>query len=98
MRKWTYDSDGICPTLSSSYTYNSTTAIPTQTTTAHNGEWICLYVNDAAGNYRTLASANDINITPPDTTAPVTSINPNGASCTASTASVTLTCDDGAGV
>lgn len=45
----------------------------------NNGKYICLYGEDAIGNYTTLASANDINV---DATIPyvpnTTLTSPNG--------------------
>ena len=66
LAKWTYNASSTCPTASTSYSYG-TTDIPTQTTQANNGKWICLYAEDAYGNKRTLASGHSINIdiTPP---------------------------------
>ena len=41
-----------------------------QSDESHNGKYICLYAEDAAGNYATAVSANPINIdiTPPTIT------------------------------
>jgi len=55
-----YNATSTCPTTASSYV-NATTSW-TESTTTNNGKYVCLYVQDVAGNYATLASANPINI------------------------------------
>ena len=61
-----YTGGTTCSTNSGDYSFFSGDSM-TQTTEAHNGQYICLYGEDEVGNIATLLSAKPINI---DTTAP----------------------------
>jgi uncharacterized repeat protein (TIGR03803 family) len=61
IKKWDYNSTNSCPTASSSYTKTYTDSLD-QSTQDNNTKYICLYAEDAVGNYTTIASAYAINI------------------------------------
>ncbi|MDD3486967.1 MAG: chitobiase/beta-hexosaminidase C-terminal domain-containing protein [Candidatus Moranbacteria bacterium] len=72
---WDYDTDGTCSTSSGDYTKTDSDSM-NQTDETNNGKYICLYGDDAAGNYDTLASANDINVdTGVESDAPTFTVN-----------------------
>ena len=61
VKKWDYDTDGICSTTTVDYSKTDVNLM-NQTNTTNNNKYICLYGEDVAGNKTTLVSANDINI------------------------------------
>jgi len=88
--KWKYNTTTTCSGNGADYTGVTTTR--TETTQTNNGKYVCIYVEDTAGNTGTLASAYPINIdiTPPST----------APTCTASqyfSGSISITCSPGAG-
>jgi|GEM_PF-488332 len=66
IKKWDYDSDGVCSVTSGDYSKTDSDSMD-QSVQTNNGKYICLYGEDAVGNSATQVSANDINI---DITAP----------------------------
>ena len=76
VKKWEYDTDGVCSTTSGDYSKTDADSID-QTTETNNTKYICLYGEDLAGNKSTQASANDINI---DATAPTVTFTDDVAS------------------
>ena len=66
MKKWKYHASSTCSTNPADYNtyYGTPITINNQD---NNGDWFCLYAEDALGNDAQLASSNDINIdiTPP---------------------------------
>ncbi|NIO20471.1 MAG: hypothetical protein GTN76_06955, partial [Candidatus Aenigmarchaeota archaeon] len=90
---WYYfDSDGTCSTSKTDYT-SSTTSSSITINTNHN-DWLCLWVEDNAGN-------NDIDVSSQlmvDIDTPATTISPDGGDFTGSSqADFTLTCSDTGG-
>ncbi|MCD6590639.1 MAG: hypothetical protein J7K72_01570 [Candidatus Aenigmarchaeota archaeon] len=91
--KWYYfDPDGQCSTSKSSYTSSTTSSMITINTN-HN-DWLCLWVEDNAGNHDVTVSSQLMI----DATSPETTINPDGGDFTGQNeTSFTLTCQDSGG-
>ncbi len=94
--KWYYfDSDGTCSGSKSSYTFSTTSSVITVNT--NRNDWLCLWVEDSAGNYDTDVSSRLM----VDTTDPSTSISLSGTmgwnNWYTTDVQVTLTCSDSGG-
>lgn len=85
VKKWDYDADGTCSTVSGDYSFTDSNAMD-QTTETNNGQYICLYTEDSNSNKSTLASSEVINV---DITAPVIS-NPLPTGTQSSTGGIIL--------
>ncbi len=91
--KWYYfDADGVCATTKASYTL-STTAATITVNTNHN-DWLCLWVEDNAGNHDTDVSSQLL----VDVNAPSTVIDEDGGDYTGyNVTAFNLTCSDTGG-
>ena len=87
--KWMYNTTTTCSTSAASYPNTTTTW--TESAATNNAKYICIYVQDTAGNYSTAVSTNDINV---DVTGPlvwnVTATNVNGAYNAGATIDITM--------
>jgi hypothetical protein len=95
VKKWDYDADGICSNAAGDYSKTNSDSM-SQSDATNNGKYICLYGEDSTGNKSNKISANDINISIPDTTLPVQSNwNPaDGSTITTATPTITLTLNE----
>lgn len=71
IKKWDYDSDGICSNNAIDYSKLNSDSM-SQIDETNNTKFICLYGEDILGNKATLASDNSINI---DSTTPTATIS-----------------------
>ncbi len=92
--KWYYfDSDGTCSGNMSDYQYSVMDSGSITIDTNHN-DWLCLWVEDEAGNYDTAVSSQLM----VDVDTPATTINPDGGDFTGNNeVNFTLTCTDTGG-